>query len=255
MDKDKTRQLVVVFSVLAALTVNVLANALPFNGQDTGEISDRFQVYFTPAGYVFAIWGLIFIGWGLLAVYQALPAQRENPRLRKTGYLFALSGIFNAGWLFMWHYNLFPLTLVFMLTLLILLVMVYLGLGIGQDDDVPLAEKVMVRVPVSVYLGWITVATIANITTLLDYVLWGAWGISPEIWLALVLAAALLVALVMTITRKDAAYLLVLVWAFFGIWSKHSTVPLVATAALTAVGAVALMVIASLVMRARKKTA
>jgi len=252
MKKDTIRQLVVMVSVLATLAVNVLANALPINGQSTGEISDRFAVYFTPAGYVFAIWGVIFIGWMLLAVYQALPAQRENPRLRKTGYLFALSGVFNAGWLVLWHYNQFPLTLVFMLALLVLLVMVYLRLGIGRAD-VPLGEKLLVRLPISIYLGWITVATIANLTALLDYLQWNGWGIAPEIWLVVVLAAALGVALLMTLTRKDAAYLLVLVWAFVGIWYKHSSVVVVSPAALSAAGAAAVMVVASLVLRARPK--
>src|SRR5512132_1055322 len=97
MSKDSTRQLANIISVALALTVNILASALPLNGQNTGEISDRFKVYFVPAGYVFAIWGIIYIGWIAFAIYQARPAQRENPRLRNLGYWFALSGVFNAA--------------------------------------------------------------------------------------------------------------------------------------------------------------
>ena len=89
MSKDTFRQLANAISVVIALTVNVLASVLPLNGQNTGEISDRFQVYFVPAGYVFAIWGLIYIGWIAFAIYQFLPAQKESPRLRRdSGYLF-----------------------------------------------------------------------------------------------------------------------------------------------------------------------
>src|SRR5512133_815423 len=110
MFKDTIRQYVNLLTVILALVVNILASALPLNGQNTGEISDRFKVYFVPAGYVFAIWGLIYIGWMVFAVYQFLPAQKESPRLRRLGYLFALSGLFNAAWLVCWHYNFFGLS-------------------------------------------------------------------------------------------------------------------------------------------------
>src|SRR5512146_173276 len=96
MSKDTVRQIANILSVVLALAVNILASALPLNGQNTGEISDRFKVYFVPAGYVFAIWGIIYIGWIAFAIYQALPAQKDSPRLRRLGYLFALSGVFNA---------------------------------------------------------------------------------------------------------------------------------------------------------------
>ncbi len=105
MSKDRVRQILVVLAVLAMITVNILANALPINGQNTGEISDRFDVFFVPAGYVFSIWGLIYLGLLAYAVYQALPAQAENPTLRSIGYLFVLSCLANIAWIFLWHCN------------------------------------------------------------------------------------------------------------------------------------------------------
>ena len=115
MAKDTIRQVVNLLSILLALTVNILASALPLNGQNTGEISDRFQVFFVPAGYVFSIWGIIYIGWIAFAIFQFQPAQKENPRLRRLGYLFALSNVLNAAWLFCWHYNRFGLSVLVML--------------------------------------------------------------------------------------------------------------------------------------------
>src|SRR5574338_36751 len=132
MAKDNARQIVNVLSVALALGVNILASALPLNGQNTGEISDRFKVFFVPAGYVFAIWGVIYIGWIAFAIYQARASQKENPRLRRLGYAFALSGIFNAAWLFCWHYNYFGLSVLVMLTLLALLIVSYLRLDVGR---------------------------------------------------------------------------------------------------------------------------
>ncbi len=230
MKKDIWRQIANILSVVLALTVNILASTLPLNGQNTGEISDRFQVFFVPAGYVFAIWGVIYIGWIAFAIYQALPAQKESPRLRKLGYLFALSGLFNAAWLFCWHYNQFGLSVLVMLGLLGLLIASYLRLDVARTR-VGAAEKWCVDIPFSVYLGWITVATLANVTDLLYYVNWNGFGIAPEVWAVILLLVASLVGLLMALTRRDAAYLFVLVWSFAGIAVKQAATPMVAYAA------------------------
>ena len=118
MKRDTLRQIITVIAVLATIVVNALANILPFNGQETGAISDRFAIYFVPAGYVFSIWGLIYLGLIAYAIFQALPAQRENPRLRSIGGLFALASVANIVWIFLWHYEVFPATLAVMLVLL-----------------------------------------------------------------------------------------------------------------------------------------
>jgi hypothetical protein len=223
-------QVLVVLAVLATIVINVLANALPLNGQNTGEISDRFQVYFVPAGYVFSIWGVIYLGLILYAIYQALPAQRTNPRLASTDILFILSCLANIIWLFLWHYNQFPLTLVAMISLLLLLTAIYLRLGIGEVE-VPASEKWLVHLPFSIYLGWVTVATIANVTSVLDFLNWSGWGISEELWAMIMLAAATIIAALVAFTRGDAAFLLVLIWAFVGIAVKQAATPSVAMAA------------------------
>ena len=250
MKKDSLRQWGNVLAVIAVIVINGLANALPLNGLTTGEISDRFQVYFVPAGYVFSIWGLIYLGLIAFAIYQALPAQRDNPRLRGIGYLFTLSCVANIAWIFLWHYEVFPLTLVAMLALLLLLIAIYLRLDIGRAR-VPTAEKWLVHIPFSIYLGWITVATIANVTSLLDYLNWSGWGISPEAWTVIMLVAGVAIASAVSLTRGDVAYMLVIVWAFAGIAVKHAGTPVVATAAWVTTALAALMLVAGFVFRRR----
>ena len=262
MKNDRLRQWVIVLAVIAVIVINGLASALPLNGQTTGEISDRFQVYFVPAGYVFSIWGLIYLGLIAFAVYQALPAGpfvlgpkdqgRDNPRLRSIGYLFALSCVANIAWIFLWHYEVFPLTLVAMLSLLLLLIAIYLRLGIGRAK-VPAAEKWLVHVPFSIYLGWITVATIANVTSLLDYLNWGGWGISPEVWAVIMLVAGVAIASAVSLTRGDVAYMLVIIWAFVGIAVKHAGTPVVATAGWVATALAALMLVVGVLVNKRQK--
>jgi benzodiazapine receptor len=237
MKNDTTRQIIVVVAVLVTILVNGLANALPINGLTTGEISDRFEVYFVPAGYVFSIWGLIYLGLLAYAVYQVLPAQKENPRLQKTGWLFVLSSVGNIAWIFLWHYEVFTVTIFAMLLLLICLILIYLRLEIGRSG-VSTGEKWFVRAPFSIYLGWITVATIANMTSLLDYLNWGGWGVSDELWAVIMLFVGVVVAASVFISRKDIAYMLVIIWAFAGIAAKHKEVTLIANAAWAAVGIV-----------------
>lgn len=234
MDSDKTgflssdglRQIANLLTVILALTVNALAVALPLNGQDTGEISDRFQVYFVPAGYVFSIWSVIFIGWIAFTVFQLLPSQKDNPRLRRLGYLFALSNLVNAAWLFCWHYNQFGLSVIVMLILLGLLIASYLRLNVNRSE-VPVSEYWSVDVLFSIYLGWITVATVANVSDWLYFVGWDAFGIAPQIWAVIMLGVASLLGLAMALARRDAAYLGVLVWAFIGIAIKQTAAPVV----------------------------
>jgi len=245
-------------SVLATITVNALANIIPFNGQNTGQISDRFKVYFVPAGYVFAIWGLIYIAWLAFCVYQLLPAHRERPRFRALGYWFVLSGVLNSLWLVCWHYNQFILSLVVMVLLLLTLIACYIKLGVGHTRG-STAERWCVDVPFGLYLGWISVATIANVGDVLYLVQWSGWGVAPQVWTVLMLVVATLLGAAMVWFHRDTAFVLVLAWAFVGIAKMHTSAKampdagLVVQAAWAAAGAA--MVLAIVSVRARLQAA
>ena len=214
--KNMVRQITVVLITLITIVINILANALPINGLNTGQISDTFKVYFVPAGYVFSIWGIIYIGLIAYVVYQALPAQRANPRLQSTGWWVVLGGLANCAWIFLWQYEQFVGTVGAMLILLSSLIMVYLRLGIGQTK-VSTGETWTVRIPFSIYLGWITVATVADIGDVLWFVKWNQFGISAAAWMVVILGAVLIIAGLMNFLRRDVAYALVILWALAGI--------------------------------------
>ena len=246
MSKDTLRQFANLLSVILALTVNVLASVLPLNGQNTGEISDRFQVYFVPAGYVFAIWGIIYIGWIAFTIFQFRPSQKESPRLRRLGYLFALSGIFNSAWLFTWHYNIFGLGVLVMLSLLGLLIASYLRLDVNRSSA-SRAEWWSVDLPFSIYLGWITVATVANVSDWLYLIGWNGFGIAAPTWAVIMIAVASVLGLLMALTRRDAGYLFVLVWSFVGIALKQVAAPNVVIAAWIGAGFMLVLAVYSLI--------
>jgi hypothetical protein len=232
-----------IVTLVVTLAINTLANSLPINGRMTGEISDSFPVLFTPAGYVFAIWGLIYLLLAGFAIYQALPAGRNNPRLDRVGYWFIASNLFNGAWIFFWHYGLFALTEIAMLGLLVSLIMVYLRLRIGLEN-VPLVERLLVNLPFSVYLGWITVATVANTSIFLYDLGWNGGALGPVFWTVLMIVIATVLGVGMIFLRREVAYPLVLVWAFAGIAVKQGDTPWVAiTAAAAAAGLLVLTLV------------
>ena len=230
MNKNSVRQVVNVLATLLTIVVNGLANALPLNGQTTGAISDRLDGYFVPAGYVFSIWGLIYLALVAFSIYQALPAQRGNPLLNRIGYLYALSCVANSAWILLWHYEKFAWTLVVMVVLLLSLIAIHVRVGIGRRR-VSNVDKWFVQIPFSIYLGWITVATVANVTALLSALQWDGWGLDPQAWAVIMIIASAAIASAVSITRGDIGYVLVIMWAFVGIAVKHSDTPPVAITA------------------------
>ncbi len=230
MNKDIARQVVVVIALIGTLVVNFLANALPINGQTSAEVANRLPIYFVPANYVFSIWGVIYtllIGYG---IYQALPPQREHPALRRIGYLFVLSAIANSAWLVLFHYEYFPLTMIAMVVLLLALIVIYLRLKVG-NGVVSRRDQWLIHIPFSVYLGWITVATVANASYVLYAANWDGFGIGGPVWAAVMLVIAAAVTLAIIARHRDIAYTAVIVWALVGIIVKQSETPLVAVTA------------------------
>jgi hypothetical protein len=211
-----------ILSFALTVIVNSLAGSTTLiGGVTTALISDSNPTLITPAGYVFAIWGIIYVLLGVFVVFQALPSQKEKEYTKKIGWLFVLSSIINIAWLFLWQYSFLSLSVVLMFLLLATLILIYLRLGIGTSP-VRLREKLAIHVPFSVYLGWITIASIANVSVTLVSINWNGFGISPEIWATLITIVALLIALLVVATRKDIGYGFVIVWALIGIAVKQS---------------------------------
>ena len=235
-------------SFVAVVVVNSLANILPLNNVSTGELSDSYPNYFVPAGYVFSIWLVIYL---LLLGFTARQLRRggdDAETLRKIGWLFVISNVFNFVWIFLWHWRLVALSLVAMIGLLASLIMIYLRLDIGRAQ-VSREERIYYHLPFSVYLGWITVAPIANIVAFLVSSGWESYGTAATYWTVLVIAVAVALTLVNMWTRGDVAYSLVIVWALSGIVYKQMAEPLIPYAA----GLGALVIIGGIVFNYVKR--
>jgi hypothetical protein len=224
MPPKKLLLLVALNIIIFVVTVgiNSIAGATTLlNGKNTGQISDSEPTLITPAGFTFSIWSVIYVLLGAFVVYQVLPRNRDKPFHERISFLFILTGILNVSWLSLWQYEYFTYSVIFIFGLLLSLIAIYLRLNIGKTA-VSLGERICVQLPFSVYMGWITVASIVNVAVALTAAGWNRFGIAASTWAGLVIAVALLITLLTIATRKDWAYGLVIVWALYGIMSKQS---------------------------------
>ena len=231
---------------LGTVVVNALANILPINNIRTGDLSDLYPNLFVPAGLTFAIWGLIYVLLAIFVIYQLIPSVRRDAQkvyfVQRIGLLFFISSIANIGWIFAWHYKIVPLSLIMMLILLGCLIAIYLRLNVGKSEATK-AEKYSVHLPFSVYLGWITIATIANVTALLVNINWNTWGLGEQFWAVAVIIVGIAIAISILFTRKDIYYCLVVDWALLGILIKRLSVTTVRAQSVVVVTIVGLVLI------------
>lgn len=211
---------------LAMIVVNALANILPINGTTTGDVSNSYVNLFAPAALTFSIWGLIYFLLAAYVLYQFGFFQRDGGRKNeglfiKIGNYFWVTSVANLFWIFSWHYHLIGISVLFMLVILFYLIKISLVL---REEKLSIKETFFIKAPFSVYFGWITVATIANITTYLVSLNWNGFGLSNQIWMLIVLLIGLLIGSYQTIKDRNICYGLVIVWAYLGILIKHLSV-------------------------------
>ena len=256
-------KVLVVVTYVVMIAMNALANALPINGRTTGGVSDAYQNLFAPAGLTFAIWGVIYLLLGAHVLYQLglfqdaeRDAGRRTALLERVGVLFSLSSLANAAWILTWHYDFIGLSTLLLATMLVLLILItrtILGAELSSRD------RAFVRLPFSVYFGWITVATIANITVWLVSTGWDGFGLSDSTWAMVIVAVGAVIGTAVILHDRDIAYGLVLVWAYLGIWIKHTSAsgfdgayPAVSA---TALAGIAVFLVAGVVVLLRRRRA
>jgi|GEM_PF-239657 len=220
MNKKWGLRIATVVFLIVTLTINGLSNTDLFP-TTVGDLSDTRALLFLPDGYVFAIWGVIYtllIGY---AIYQLRPVALENGVVDRVGFWFIANLIANSAWIIVFVYDIVWASTVLIIFMLITQLIIYHRLEIGKRE-VDWQERWAVHIPFSVYTGWVTVATVANITTQL-YVggnVTAFLGINADIWASLLLVIAGGIGLLFLFWRRDIAYALVVVWATYGIYAR-----------------------------------
>lgn len=204
---------------IAMVVVNFLANSLPINNRSTGAISDAYPNLFAPAGPAFSIWGLIYLLLGAYVVYQFISKdQKIDALMKKINQFFIISSLANIAWILTWHYDYIGFSVIIMAILLISLIKIADIIRVQKFSS---QEKFFIWAPFSVYFGWITVATIANISVFLVSIGWNGFGITDLVWTSVILLVGALIGILRMHKDKNIAYGLVLVWAYSWILFKH----------------------------------
>ena len=225
---------------VGVIAVNALANILPINGYNTGQISAFYPNAFVPAGFTFSIWGVIYLlllFYTIGYTYYSLKRQAYPKAYRfieRINSYFLLTCIFNMAWIVAWHYLQIELSVLIMLLFLTTLIQLFLKTK-TTAHDLNLTQRFILQTPFIVYLGWISVATIANITALLVAYKWTAFSIAPVYWSAAMIVIAIVLALLMVKKFQAVSFTLVVAWALWGIYNAQGpAAPILAR--LTAVG-------------------
>ena len=239
-DNYRLFQVVNLLAIIFTIVMNSLANILLFFGVNTGQVADGFPSYFTPRGETFGIWGIIYTLQIVFLVYQTRPSQKGESYLKDIGFFYAIAAVFNVGWLILFHYaggvdpNMLAPTNILIILFLVGLLVTYLRLQVGLKE-VSRGVKLAVHVPLSVYLGWISVATVANLASTINYLVPGIDVGIQQIASAAMIMVALLLGILMLVLRRDAAYGLVVAWAAGGIALKWPAIPVIFYAGMIAI--------------------
>lgn len=224
MTNNKIIKILAAISYLAMITTNALANIIPINGNNTGEVSNAYPNLFAPAGITFSIWGIIYTLLAGYILYQFGLFQKDNGK--KNLKLFAqidkfliINSIANIFWIFAWHYRIIGLSLILIVTVLVSLIKIA---DIIKSKKYSIKETLFIRAPFSVYFGWASVATIANVAVFLVSINWNGFGLSDQFWMILVLLIGAIIGITRTVLDKNIFFGSVFIWAYIGILIKHT---------------------------------
>jgi hypothetical protein len=205
--------------------MNYLAVSLPLGGNTTGELSDMYPNLFTPAGFTFSIWGVIYTALLVYIVFQARSLFKGKPALadnviEEVAPWFLLSCVCNMLWIVLWHYQFIMYSVVVMLGILYSLIQVVARIYRNERMG-GLYKKLFFKIPFGLYLGWILVATVANVTTLLVDIGWDGFGFSELFWTIIMIVTATFIAAFAASKLNNIFIGLSVIWALFGIVSKR----------------------------------
>ena len=258
LKNERVKYLSLILFSLVVYT-NYLANALPIGGVTTGEVSDLLDNLFTPTGFTFSIWGIIYLSLFIFLISLFRISQEQKPFISKVLVLFNINCLLNISWIFAWHYMIFPLSLVIMLGLLYNLILISRVIKAHHKELKSSYLYNITSFSFNIYFGWITVATVANFTGLLISLDWGGFGISHDVWTALIICVATSIASITFIKNKVIWYLLPIIWAFYGIYFKHTNgvledvYPLIINSLLFGMGVLSILLIREISSMKRKR--
>lgn len=225
LKQQQTLSILNMLAVVFAIGINYYSQLYTINGNRVSDMSDKYSNLFTPAGYAFAIWGIIFIAIFIFAGYQmyrTLIRKETFDFISQTGGWFALANVANGLWIVAWLYNYTLLSVVIMLVILFSLLKIVVNTNM-ERQRVPAKTIVFGWWPISIYAGWISVATIANIAAYLSKLGWDGGFLSPVAWTVVLIVIATLLNVFLIFNRGMREFAIVGAWALIAIYVKQQS--------------------------------
>ena len=256
--KDIVRQITVaasaVFALIGAFVGSGAAGGTPIQNAAGGALAADATLI-APATPAFSVWSVIYLGLIVYAVWQLLPGQSSAERHRRLGYWIAASLVLNAVWILSIQFDLLPLSVPIIVVLLAVLVQAFLQAIAYPPTSV--ADGIITDATIGLYLGWVCVATAANVTALLVASGFTGWGLAPELWSVVVVAVAAAVGIVLAVvSRGRISPALTLAWGLTWVAvGRLAGEPASLATGIAAAAAAALVLVVTIVIRLTRRKA
>jgi hypothetical protein len=234
----KTLQIGNIVALAFTVGLNYFSNTRRIHQTTISEVSGKYENYFTPAGYAFSIWGLIYLLLAGFVIYQAqglTGGRKINNTATAIGVWFIISCVANCCWLLVWLYEYTGLSVIIMIILLLSLLMIIFRLNLDMNEE-PFKQKLFVTWPFSIYAGWITVALIANASAWLTGLDWNAFGLSQTTWSTVMIVIAGCIYLIVLLRRNLYAYVFTGIWGLIAVGVANKENGMIYPAALIVAG-------------------
>ncbi len=229
MKKIKSLAILNAVAFLVQLALAWMAQVHLLSVYNVGQVSGKYASLFTPAGTSFTIWGLIYLSLAAFCVYHIIMAWTQpethpaNKDIERIGGWFIMNNLATAFWLIAWTNEEISLSVMMIAVQLICLIAIHLRTGM-YDPARETASKWLTQFPLSIYFGWITIATIANVSSFLNVTSWDGWGLDPIDWTNIMIGIAVFITVLVMTTRRNVLFGLAIIWGLFGIILKREEI-------------------------------
>jgi translocator protein len=221
MDNNRLWRWTTLIVVLINIGFNYFYQYADVQALTIPEVTEKYYSLFTPAGYAFSIWGLIYLSFIAYCIYQLLPAQRKNHTYDVLTKALLFANILASVWQVVYRNEYILASVCVIVTMLVLATIMFVRVKAIPNHQ-------WLTIPFSLFLGWISVATIANISIALVYLGWDGSGFGAAAWTAIMLGVALLLSVILGLLYRDVVIPLVVAWAAFAIYMESKPVNIIA---------------------------
>jgi hypothetical protein len=216
-------------AVFLNIVVNYYSNIRPFNNKTMADVSNENPTLFTPAGYAFSIWGLIYLSLVIYVISSLFPGQKDKDIFDRLSLPLIVISMLSLVWVIIFSYELYALSVLIIAIMLVLSLILFVR---ANNWVLEHNKDKWLKLPFGLYAGWLTVATIAAVSVWLYHMGWRGGMLSEADWAIILLIVTLIIGIAVSCKTNNFVYPMVISWAAFAIWvARRDDYEMVATVA------------------------